>query len=89
MEVYHFAAFRSRDNTVRFYERLRSQQVRCSVINTPKEASVGCGISVKYSPQSQKEASQALARGNYKTFIGFFEVTEQYGRRYINPIKEV
>lgn len=88
MEIYHFAAFRSRDNTVRFYERLRSQRVRCSVINTPKEASVGCGISVKYSPEAQAEASKALQRANYKTFIGFFEVTEQYGRRYIKEIKE-
>lgn len=86
MDLYNIAAFRSREQTIKFYENLRTHRVNCSVINTPKEASVGCGISVKYPSRYQHTAQLVLSRGKFNTFIGFFEVTEKFNRRYVQKI---
>ena len=42
-------AFRSRSDTVRFAEFLKNNSVPAEIVNTPKEAGVGCGLSVKFS----------------------------------------
>lgn len=86
MEEYQIAAFRSREQTIKYFEKLRSYRVDCSVINTPREASVGCGISVKYPSRYFHTAQIVLSRGSYSTFIGFFQVTESHGRRYVQMV---
>lgn len=86
MDEYQFAAFRSREQTIKYYEKLRAYRVSCAVINTPREASIGCGISVKYPKNAENTARLVLARSSYSTFIGFYEVTEKFGRRYVRGI---
>ena len=44
---YLIVAFRSREHTVKFYNFLKSVGINGEIINTPKEAGVGCGLSVK------------------------------------------
>ena len=46
---YVVVAFRSRAHTVGFYELLKKNGISAEIINTPKEAGVGCGLSVKIS----------------------------------------
>ena len=45
MEGYVLAAFRSRTQTMAFYDRLKRVGCMAVVVNTPKEAHVGCGVS--------------------------------------------
>ena len=45
MEKFMFIAFRSREHTVKFFEEMRSRGIVGTVINTPREAEAGCGLS--------------------------------------------
>lgn len=86
MEKYLFAAFRSRDQAIKFYETLRSMRVASSVINTPREAEAGCGLSVKFSERQKNTVQIALARTNFSSFIGVYEVTVNAGRKYVTAL---
>lgn len=83
MERYLFVAFRSREHTVRFYETLKSMRVHATVINTPREAEVGCGLSVRFESAQKFTVQKALARTDYQSFIGVFEVVVNGGRKYV------
>lgn len=86
MEKYLFIAFRSREHTVKFYEYLRSRRVEGEIINTPREAAIGCGLSIKFSAKQKNAVQTALARNRYQSFIGVFSVTVGDGRKYISPL---
>lgn len=77
MERYLIAAFRSRTHTMRFFEKLKGMKVKCAIINTPREAQVGCGISVKFPPEGEAAARTLISRGEYPTFSGFFMAVKE------------
>ncbi len=77
---YFLAAFRSRTQTMRFYERMKSAGCTATVVNTPKEAHVGCGISVKLAEGCFGFAKRAVNGGGYDSFAGFFEIKQIAGR---------
>lgn len=84
--TYYIAAFRSRAHTLRFYDTLRGYKLNCSVVNTPKEAGVGCGISVRLLEGALQYARLILMRGRYDTFAGFFRVEVKGGRNIVQKI---
>ena len=83
---YVVIAFRSRAHTVRFAEFLRKNGAYCQIINTPKEAGVGCGLSVRVSVQDFPTARRAVAITNYTSFAGFFHVKTVRGIRVVKSI---
>ena len=83
---YVVIAFRSRAHTVRFAEFLRKNGAYCQIINTPKEAGVGCGLSVRVSVQDFPTARRAVAIANYTSFAGFFHVKTVRGIRVVKSI---
>lgn len=83
---YVVTAFRSREHTVRFYEFLRSNNVPCEIVNTPKEAGVGCGLSVKVSKQNFSAVKRAVHAAALKSFAGFFLVSVIGGKRIVRTI---
>ncbi len=87
MERYLFAAFRSREHSIRFYETLKSMRVPATVMNTPREAEIGCGLSVRFDDRQKFTVQKALARTEYSSFIGVFEVVISGGRKYISKIR--
>ena len=54
---------KSRAGALRFYDELRSYNISCRLINTPKEAKTGCGLSVKLLAKDLKRAQIILSRG--------------------------
>ena len=62
--------YRSRNMSMRAYNFLSSQGVTCALISTPRNANVGCGLSVKLSKSDWLNYKDALA--NAETFVGFF-----------------
>lgn len=44
---YIVAVFRSRQHALAFADAAREHGIKCSIISTPKELSLGCGFSVK------------------------------------------
>ena len=65
------AVFRSRTQAVECNGRLRASGVPSALVNTPKEAGVGCGLSVKVPQNLLPRARQIIARGNFAAFYGF------------------
>lgn len=86
MEKFLFVAFRSREHTVKLFEMMKTKGIVASVINTPKEAEAGCGLSVRFSPRQKNAVLSILERHGFSSFIGIFEATVANGRRYVRPI---
>jgi len=68
------AVFRSRTETLSFATLLNSYGVYCSVINTPRQINVACGISVKFSKKDELIARSILSRRRFDTFAGFYNI---------------
>ena len=83
---YVVAAFRSRAETIKFYEYLLSYGADAHIINTPKEAGVGCGLSVKISPRILLAVKRAAVSFPAKSFAGFFLVKTVGGKRYVKSV---
>ncbi len=83
---YVVVAFRSRAQTIRFYSFLNSNNIPCEIINTPKEAGVGCGLSVKIDKSMFGIVKQALWKINLNSFAGFFLVLNVKNKRIVRSI---
>ena len=66
------AVFRSRTETLNFASILKSYGVSCSIVNTPRNLNVSCGISVKFNSSDVVVARTIIARRSFSTFAGFF-----------------
>ncbi len=86
-ETFGIAAFRSRQQVMRFESALRRHGVRAQVISTPRDVSVGCGLSVRFELSDTRavlDAYQATRPGN---LIGFYSVTRTgTGRPQVTPL---
>ena len=71
---YIVVAFRSRTHTVRFSEYLRNLGINNEIVNTPKEAGVGCGLSVKISTSVYPQVKLAIRNADLKSYAGSFLV---------------
>ena len=79
-------AFRSRAHTVKFSEYLRNYGINNEIINTPKEAGVGCGLSIKISTSLFSIVKKATFSVNLNSFAGFFLVTTYQNQRKVRSI---
>ena len=68
-------AFRSRAHTIEFANFLKRNGVAMEIVNTPKEAGVGCGLSVKVKKQSYNFCKSAVLKLALSSFAGFFLLT--------------
>ena len=71
--IYFFAAFGSRTQGMRFFDTLKKCGLTTAIVNTPREASIGCGLSVRFCECDLDAVRLALLRGHYTAFHGFFE----------------
>ena len=83
---YIVISFRSRAHTVKFAEFLRKSGTYCQIINTPKEAGVGCGLSVRISVNDFAAAKRAVRVTAFTSFAGFFLVKIAGVKRQIKSI---
>lgn len=70
----YLAVFRARTQTLVFANLLKSYGVPISVVNTPRNINVSCGISVKFAIQHKKIADDIINRRKFDSFAGFFLV---------------
>lgn len=87
---YIVVAFRSRSESIKFNSYLVKSGISAELINTPKEAQVGCGLSVKIQRSSfyivKSQVRFAIVNGGFKTFAGYFLVTIKNGNRRVKSI---
>lgn len=76
------AVFRSRSQAMDCYTRLRAFNVPASLINTPKEANAGCGLSVKFAYNIAPRAKKLIENMNYSSFYGYLKIDALNVKRY-------
>ena len=83
---YIIVAFRSRTQTVKLSQILQSMGVACEIVNTPKEAGVGCGLSVKISNFNFERVKSVVFGMGFSAFAGFFAVKITAGKKFVRSI---
>lgn len=63
--------------------KMRALNIPAQLINTPKEANVGCGLSLKFSAATATRAKNLIARMNYSSFYGYMRIDFKGGKIYI------
>jgi hypothetical protein len=80
------AVFRSRTQAIECFNNLKTFGVPAGLINTPKEANIGCGLSVKFSKNYFNRVRALIAKSKYSAFYGYFKMENKYGRIFISTI---
>lgn len=75
-DSYDIVAFRSRQHALHFNKILGSQGYVTHIMTTPREIAMGCGLSVKFSPQITSKVIQAYREYN-APIIGFFHARRE------------
>lgn len=71
---YTVVVFKSRTDTMRFYNIIKRHGSFCSIINTPRILISSCGISVKISGASVNIARQIISANNFSSFFGIYDI---------------
>ncbi len=74
MEGYGIAAFRSRQQVLRFEAALARYGISSRVVSTPREIAVGCGLSLQFSLNDLQAVEGALARERPSNLIGLYRL---------------
>ncbi|MDE7082076.1 MAG: DUF3343 domain-containing protein [Clostridia bacterium] len=80
------AVFRSRSQAIDCNSRLNKYGINAALINTPKEANIGCGLSVKFAENVLNRAKILIKSGNYSAFYGYYVMKNVYGRAFFGRI---
>ena len=87
-ETFGIAAFRSRQQVMRFDAALRRAGVRSQVISTPRDVSIGCGLSVRFDLSDAAAVYEIFRQVRPSNLIGFYRVTrDQHARPQIVPLR--
>lgn len=65
-------SFRSRTQAMKLYDLLRGGGLECEIINTPREVSASCGLSVTVPPECYERAVGIYEYHSVDTLIGVF-----------------
>jgi len=71
---YILVMFASRNDTLRFYNLIKTYNGFCSIISTPHSLSRSCGISVKISSNLFALSKQLISNNKFNTFNGIYEI---------------
>jgi len=70
--MYYIFSFRSRVESMNFFDDLKSDGIFARLVSTPRSISIGCGLSVKIPPCVLEKAQIILSRCTYKTLLGLY-----------------
>ena len=82
-EVYGIAAFRSRQQVLKFEGALRRAGVRVEVITTPRDVSVGCGLSIRFDLNDHGRVLDVYRQLRPSNLIGFYRIERTEGQRTV------
>ena len=84
-DAYGVAAFRSRQQVLWFESALRRRGVPVSVISTPRDISMGCGLSVRFPLEYRQEVRRAVQAENTSNLIGLYRAEDDGSRMRSSP----
>lgn len=72
-EIFDIVALRSRQHAFHLNQLIRNEGISTQLISTPRELSLGCGISIRFSPfVTQRVIS--IYKKSMVDIIGFFHI---------------
>lgn len=72
--MYCLAVFSSRNETLYLAKMLMANGYRAGVVNTPKDAGLSCGISVKFEEKNIANLKMLLASKPFRSFVGIYRI---------------
>lgn len=87
-ESFGIAAFRSRQQVMRFENALRRAGIFARVVTTPREVAMGCGLSVRFDLRELSNVKDVLRRENPGNLIGLYRVDYENDRPMISVIRK-
>ncbi|MDD3337063.1 MAG: DUF3343 domain-containing protein [Eubacteriales bacterium] len=82
-ETFGIASFRSRQQVLKFESALRRSGVKVSVITTPRDVAVGCGLSIRFELSDYDRVQDAYAQLRPSNLIGFYRVEREEQARTV------
>ena len=67
----------------RYSGALRRAGVRVSVITTPRDVSVGCGLSIRFELNDARHVMEVYEQLHPSNLIGFYRVERENGQRTV------
>ncbi|MGI6705201.1 MAG: DUF3343 domain-containing protein [Clostridia bacterium] len=86
-EIFGIAAFRSRQQVINYHEILKRMGIKATIISTPRELSIGCGLSVRFNLQDMDKAIHEYKWSRPSTLIGFYKIERRGSHSFISPIR--
>ncbi|MDE6849923.1 MAG: DUF3343 domain-containing protein [Clostridia bacterium] len=77
------AVFRSRSQAIDCMTKMRAFNIAVQLINTPKEAGVGCGLSLKFQTSAATRVKSLISKMNYSSFYGYMRIDFRGGKIFI------
>ena len=74
MEVYGIAAFRSRQQVLKYEEIFARSGIASQVVSTPREIAAGCGLSLRFAMNDLQQVQSVLARHRPVNLIGLYRL---------------
>ena len=86
-ESYGVAAFRSRQQVLVFNNALQRAGIQGRIVSTPREVSMGCGLSVRFEGQDAPRVLAAVERLRPQNMIGVYDVENAGGRTKLTVLR--
>ncbi len=80
---YIIISFTNREKTLKLKKFLTEQKIFAEIINTPPDAHIGCGLSVKINSRDKFKAMQVSARRGLGNYIMFAVDTYGFSRKIV------
>lgn len=80
-DVYGVAAFRSRQQVIMFEGALRRSGIETRIVSTPRDVSMGCGLSVRFRLEDTDRVIRVLRQVSTSNLIGLYRVEYSGGSK--------
>ncbi len=83
---YGLVVFRARSETIAFANTLKSNGINVLIVSTPREISVSCGISVRFSPGYINLVKKIISNKRFNSFSGVYLIKQSGPNLKIMPL---
>lgn len=80
-------SFSSRTEAMKLKELVLKKGVKATMLPTPKEAGIGCGLSVKIYYNNAEFVKALIKSHDFMSLAGVFYVSVRGGHSFVRPIK--
>ena len=87
-EIFGIASFRSRQQVMQLESALRRMGVPTSIVTTPRDVSLGCGLSVRFELSDASAVRDVYQHTRPGNLIGFYQVRrDMHGETSVYPLR--